>query len=180
MYIITYILYSIVIIIIHSFSYLYWTDTGYNPSIWRSNLDGSNQQKIIDNNQHSIFFPGPIAIHQSTGDIYWAEGHIDHRSIHKADKNGANLASRTLTDETVAGLFFLGDVLYWTDRQHGRLKSTPVEQFLSSSSGTLVSSTLPGVTGVTGINDTQPLSEFYNNNNNNNNNNNDDDDDNAL
>ena len=145
----------------HSNSYLYWTDTGHNPSIWRSNLDGSNQQILINNDQHSIFFPGPIAIHQSTGDIYWAEGHIDHRSIRKADKNGANVVSKTLTDETVAGLFFLGDVLYWTDRQNGRLKSVSVEGFLGSSLDTVISSTLPGVTGVTGINDTLPLGEFH-------------------
>ena len=71
------------------------------------------------------------------------------------------MVSKTLTDETVAGLFFLGDVLYWTDRQNGRLKSVSVEGFLGSSLDTVISSTLPGVTGVTGINDTLPLGEFH-------------------
>ena len=147
-------------LLLSPYSFLYWTDTGHSPSVRRSKLDGSSQQVLVSNSHATIILPGAIAIHPSTGDVYWVETHLHNREICKINKNGADLICRTNTeDESIAGIFFLGDVLYWTDKHNALLRRVNVNEFRTPSSGVVVSSGLGGVSGVTAVNDTQVLSE---------------------
>ena len=146
-------------LLLSPYSFLYWTDTGHSPSVRRSKLDGSSQQVLVSNSHATIILPGAIAVHPSTGDVYWVETHLHNRKICKINKNGADLICRTNTeDESIAGIFFLGDVLYWTDKHNALLRRVNVNEFRTSS-GVVVSRGLGGVSGVTAVNDTQVLSE---------------------
>ena len=147
------------ILLLSPYSFLYWTDTGHSPSVRRSKLDGSSQQVLVSNSHTTIILPGAIAVHLSTGDVYWVETHLHNRKICKINKNGADLICRTNTeDESIAGIFFLGDVLYWTDKHNALLRRVNVNEFRTSS-GVVVSRGLGGVSGVTAVNDTQVISE---------------------
>lgn len=136
------------------YSYLYWTDSGLYPSVNRAQLDGTNQQSLITNN---VIFPGSIAIHPHTNHIYWAENHIDHRAIWRADREGSGATALSVpgSSDNVVGLTFLGNVLYWSDGLHGRIRKTNTN---SQFAGVITSyQSLPGVRGVIAVNDSLPL-----------------------
>ena len=145
---------SIVTIIHYYFRYLYWTDSGLNPNLKRSRLDGTEETVLVDT---SIIFPGPITVRSSTDDIYWSERHKDNRAIWKIDKNGGNKEKLLdLQNVIISGLSFLGDTLYMSDRTNGQIRRLDVTASLGTSP-TTVADNLNGIRGVVAINDTTAI-----------------------
>jgi low density lipoprotein receptor-related protein 5/6 len=137
--------------------YIYWTDSGIHPDIKRANLDGSNQVQIITSN---VMLPGPLAIHRSTGNIYWSERHHGGQAIWKANKDGGNRVKLTnLGTNDFRGLSFIGDVLYISDRSNGIVKKLNIKSSIDTSPD-VVADSLQHPLGITAINDTAALNHY--------------------
>ncbi|CAH0400220.1 unnamed protein product [Chilo suppressalis] len=95
--------------------YLFWTDWDrLNPSISRSNLDGSQVKKLFG--KPIVQWPNGITIDQMSERIYWVDAMEDY--IASADLNGHFFKRILWNDETVSHPFavaVLKDKMYWDD-----------------------------------------------------------------
>ncbi|CAG4953069.1 unnamed protein product [Colias eurytheme] len=95
--------------------YLFWTDWDRkNPSVSRSNLDGTNVKKLFT---HPVVqWPNGITIDQMAERIYWVDAMEDY--IASADLNGQYMKRILWHDEKVFHPFavaVLKDKMYWDD-----------------------------------------------------------------
>ncbi|XP_061377044.1 sortilin-related receptor-like isoform X3 [Danaus plexippus] len=95
--------------------YLYWTDWDRkNPSVSRSNLDGSNVTKLFT--KPIVQWPNGITIDQMSDRIYWVDALEDY--IASADLNGQYFRRILWNDEKVSHPFavaVLKHKMYWDD-----------------------------------------------------------------
>lgn len=95
--------------------YLFWTDWDRsNPSVSRSNLDGTNIKKLFGT--PIVEWPNGITIDQMAERIYWVDAMEDY--IASADLNGQYLKRILFNDEKVSHPFavaVLKDKMYWDD-----------------------------------------------------------------
>ncbi|CAK1543183.1 unnamed protein product [Leptosia nina] len=95
--------------------YLFWTDWDRkNPSVSRSNLDGTNVKKLFTN--PVVQWPNGITIDQMSERIYWVDAMEDY--IASADLEGKYFRRILWHDEKVFHPFavaVLKDKMYWDD-----------------------------------------------------------------
>lgn len=95
--------------------YLFWTDWDRsNPSVSRSNLDGSDIKRLFK--KPTVHWPNGITIDQMSERIYWVDAMEDY--IASADLDGRHFKRILWNDERVAHPFaiaVLKDKMYWDD-----------------------------------------------------------------
>lgn len=95
--------------------YLFWTDWDRNnPSVSRSNLDGTNIKRLFG--KPVVEWPNGITIDQMAERIYWVDAMEDY--IASADLEGHYLKRILWNDEKVSHPFavaVLKDKMYWDD-----------------------------------------------------------------
>ncbi|XP_045536958.1 sortilin-related receptor-like [Papilio machaon] len=95
--------------------YLFWTDWDRNnPSVSRSNLDGSHIVRLFE--KPIVQWPNGITIDQMSERIYWVDAMEDY--IASADLNGQYFKKILVNDEKVSHPFavaVLKDKMYWDD-----------------------------------------------------------------
>lgn len=100
---------------------MYWTDQSIDPLVKQASLDGSINDLFEITGK--LVEPGAIAVRLSTNQIYFAETEEDHWSIKRAESDGSGFteyidldSSKSFGGAEVAGMAFLQDKLYFTDR----------------------------------------------------------------
>ena len=95
--------------------YLFWTDwSTENPSVSRSNLDGSDVMQLFK--QPVVQWPNGIAIDHIAERIYWVDAREDY--IGSSDLHGKMFKKIIEKDEFVAHPFSVAifkDTMYWDD-----------------------------------------------------------------
>ncbi|CAH0625561.1 unnamed protein product [Chrysodeixis includens] len=95
--------------------YLYWTDWDrVNPSVSRSNLDGTDVKKLFG--KPIVQWPNGITIDQMSERIYWVDAMEDY--IASSDLNGDYFKRILWNDERVTHPFAVAvikDKMYWDD-----------------------------------------------------------------
>ncbi|XP_048483491.1 sortilin-related receptor isoform X4 [Plutella xylostella] len=95
--------------------YLFWTDWDRsNPSVSRSNLDGTNIKKLFG--KPIVQWPNGVTIDQMAERIYWVDAMEDY--IASADLNGHYFKRILWNDDKVSHPFavaVLKDKMYWDD-----------------------------------------------------------------
>ena len=100
---------------------MYWTDQSNDPLVQKATLNGTLDDSFQVSN--TVTKPGAIAVMLSTDTIYWAETQKDSWSIQRGEFDGLpgsapsyiNLENEFYGGE-VAGMDFLGEKLYFTER----------------------------------------------------------------
>ncbi|KAH7728726.1 Protein F14B4.1 [Aphelenchoides avenae] len=96
--------------------WLFGSDWGSSPFIYKAAADGSLFKKIV---QNSIVWPNALAVDQYANRLYWADAFLD--SIQSCDLDGHN--RHTILSEPgvvphVFSMVVVDDSLYWTDWTH--------------------------------------------------------------
>ena len=100
--------------------WLYWTDSGGNPSIWKASMDGSNTSIL---HSDDITSPYSITIDYNTQTLYWADYTLQR--IGKSAVDGSNRAVIAADDVGLPFyITFYDNHVFWVDRQiRGIVKS---------------------------------------------------------
>ena len=95
---------------------MYWIQTFlFSSEIWRANLNGSNQQRILRTSLDSL---NGIALDAAGGKMYWTQiGLLASGKIRRANLNGSNEQTLVTGLGTPSGiaLDIAGGKIYWTD-----------------------------------------------------------------
>ena len=109
-----------------------------------------------------MFLPGPITNWKKTGQIFWGEGHPDHRAIWQASSEGTDesvLVPLTVGDlnHHVGGLTVLDNLLYWTDREEGGLYKIDLEESIGNANVDPVAEDFDYIRGVSAVDAGAPV-----------------------
>lgn len=93
--------------------YIFWTDISINNlSIWRSNLDGSDVRKIVNN---SFSDPLRLSLDYNRNRIHWTERH--ENALGSCDFNGNNIEKVTINYKLPDGIVISQGRLYWMNSE---------------------------------------------------------------
>ncbi|KAI4498963.1 hypothetical protein M0802_005829 [Mischocyttarus mexicanus] len=102
-------------------SHVYWTNTDKkNPSIERSNMDGTNRTTVIMKN---LYEPMGLAVDHKEGKLYWSD---DEEGVHfKIERSNLNGSERELIlhsrNHQPVYLTIDKDYVYWSDWIHSAI-----------------------------------------------------------
>ncbi|KAK2583224.1 hypothetical protein KPH14_009242 [Odynerus spinipes] len=115
-------------------SHIYWTNNDkYNPSIERSDLDGSNRITVVKGN---LYEPMGLAIDHAEGKLYWSD---DEEGIDfKIERSNLDGTEREIVihnrNQKPVYLTVDQDSIYWSDWVHTAIWAMPKKNFTRSSS----------------------------------------------
>lgn len=95
--------------------YLYWTDwADLNPSVSRSNLDGSNSRELIQ--KPHVVWPNGITIDYKYDHVYWTEARLGY--IGRCDLDGGKLTVVVRINKAINQAYAIAlyeNIIYWND-----------------------------------------------------------------
>ena len=119
---------------------MYWIQTLlFSSEIWRTNLNGSNPQRILRTSLDSL---NGIALDAAGGKMYWTQtGILASGKIRRANLNGSNVQTLVTGLGTPSGIVLdtAGDKMYWTDSNRHKIQCANLD---GSNVQTLVTSGL--------------------------------------
>ncbi|KAG7259671.1 hypothetical protein CRUP_013124 [Coryphaenoides rupestris] len=94
-------------------AYLFWSESGKNPCIGRSRLDGSDQVTLVNS---GIMWPNGISIDYEENRLYWTDGRTDKiERIHLETGEGREIVLSVANVDLFSVAVF-GPYIYWSDR----------------------------------------------------------------
>ncbi|XP_041374759.1 low-density lipoprotein receptor-related protein 2-like [Gigantopelta aegis] len=91
--------------------YLYWMDSGQQPKIERSNLDGSKQVVIVVN---GISYPRDLVVDITTHRLFWVDSVVDQ--VQSVSFSGGDRQVIRSNLPSPFGIAVFGEYIYWVDK----------------------------------------------------------------